>query len=145
RIRRANRVGERTYFVGAEIDNLEDMNTAFSRSFGDNAIVSFMTILHDHLPATALLGDRTAGRFTAVIHATEIEQVFTALEDVRVALVESPIEAGSALRLSVSWGVVPIEPTEPDIAALTAEVHLLVREARAAGGNRIEVRPEPVR
>ncbi|MBG6237113.1 diguanylate cyclase (GGDEF)-like protein [Mycetocola sp. CAN_C7] len=141
RVRRANRVGERTFFVGAEIDNLEDMNTAFGRSFGDGAIVSFMSILHDHLPATALLGDRQAGRFTAIIHAESLEQVHGILDDVRAALVESPIEPASGLRLSVSWGVIKLDGGEPDIEALTTEAHRLVRDARAAGGNRIKMQP----
>lgn len=138
RIRRATLHGETTAFIGAEIDNLSDMNTAFGRSFGDEAIESFTSILHDHMPTTALLGLRANARFAAIVLVKDLEQAYALIEDVRAALVESPIDAASGLRLSVSWGVTMIKPGETDIAALAAEAHELAQKSRDAGGNRVE-------
>lgn len=141
RILRATLHGERVAFIGAEIDNLADMNTAFGRSFGDEAIESFSSILHDHMPTTALLGHRSSARFAAIVLVDDLDQAYSIIEDVRAALVESPIDNASGLRLSVSWGVTMIEPGNTDIAALTADVNALVQKSRDAGGNRIEGRP----
>lgn len=141
RIHRAQLHGERTAFIGAEIDNLADMNTAFGRTFGDDAIESFQAILHDHMPSTALLGHRIGGRFAAVVFADNLDQAYSIIEDVRSAMIESPIDSASGLRLSVSWGVVMVGSGEPDIAALSAEVCDLAQKSRDAGGNRIEGRP----
>ena len=145
RIQRATLHGERVAFIGAEIDNLADMNTAFGRSFGDDAIESFTKILHDHMPTTALLGHRTGAQLAAIVMVDDLDQAYAVIEDVRTALVESPIDNASGLRLSVSWGVTMIEPGEQDIVGLAAEVRDLVQKARDAGGNRIEGRPAPVR
>jgi diguanylate cyclase (GGDEF)-like protein len=141
RIRRANRHGERVAFLGAEIDNVADMNTAFGRTFGDDAIESFSSILQDHLPTTAIIGRRAGAQFACVVMAEDLEQAYDIVERVRVALVDEPIEHSTGIRLSVSWGVVLVEPGEPDISALTAEVRRLVRTAQDAGGNRIAGRP----
>lgn len=148
RIQRATLHGERVAFIGAEIDGLADMNTAFGRTFGDEAIEAFTSILRAHMPTTALLGNRTGGRFAAVVIADDLDQASAIIEDVRAALVESPIDNASGLRLSVSWGVVMIEPAgsgEVDVDALSAEVRGLAQESRDAGGNRIEGSPAATR
>ena len=148
RIQRATLHGERAAFIGAEIDSLADMNTAFGRTFGDEAIEAFTSILRARMPTTALLGHRAGGRFAAVVMVEELDQAYAIIEDVRAALVESPIDNASGLRLSVSWGVLMIEPGESgevDVDALSAEVRGLVQESRDAGGNRIEGRPAATR
>ncbi|WP_411719786.1 GGDEF domain-containing protein [Mycetocola sp.] len=137
RIRRANRHGERVAFIGAEIDNMADMNIAFGRTFGDDTIESFSSILQDHLPPTAIIGRRAGAQFACVVMADDLEQAQDIVERVRVALIDEPVEKSTGIRLAVSWGVVMVEPGEPDIAALTAEVRGLVKAAQQAGGNRI--------
>lgn len=145
RIQRANLHGERAAFIGAEIDNLADMNTAFGRTFGDEAIESFTSILRAHMPTTALLGHRAGARFAAVVMVDDLDQAYAIIEDVRAALVESPIDNASGLRLSVSWGVMMIDQGEPDVDELSAEVGDLVQASRDAGGNRIEGRAAATR
>lgn len=145
RIRRASRHGERVAFIGAEIDNLADMNTAFGRTFGDDTIESFSAILQDHLPSTAIIGRRAGAQFACVVMAEDLEQAYDIIERVRLALVDEPVEKSTGIRLAVSWGVVMAEPGEPDIAALTAEVRGLVKAAQESGGNRIAGRPAPTR
>lgn len=138
RIERANRRGERVAFIGAEIDNLADINTAFGRSFGDDAIETFSSLLRDHLPTTAIIGRRAGAQFACLVMVESLEQAYDVIQDVRTALVDEPLENSSGIRLSVSWGVVLVEPEEPDIPALTAAVRRLVKAAQDAGGNRIE-------
>lgn len=138
RIQRANRRGERVAFIGAEIDNLADINTAFGRSFGDDAIERFSTLLRDHLPSTAIIGRRAGAQFACLVMVDSLEQAYDSIQAVRVALVDEPLENSSGIRLSVSWGVVLVEPGEPDIAALTATVRDLIKKAQDAGGNRVE-------
>lgn len=138
RIQRANWRGERVAFIGAEIDNLADINTAFGRSFGDDTIDTFSSLLRHHLPTTAIIGRRTGAQFACLVMVDSVEQAHDIIEDVRAALVDEPLENSSGIRLSVSWGVLLVEPEEPDIAALTATVRRLVKTAQDAGGNRIE-------
>jgi diguanylate cyclase (GGDEF)-like protein len=145
RIRRATRHGERVAFIGAEIDNMADMNTAFGRSFGDDTIESFSSILQDHLPTTAIIGRRPGAQFACLVMAEDLEQAYDIVERVRAALVDEPVENSTGIRLSVSWGVVMVEPNEPDVFALTAKVRSLVKEAQEAGGNRIAGRTAPAR
>ena len=145
RIRRAHRHGERVAFLGAEIDNMADINTAFGRSFGDDAIDSFSTILQDQLPTTAIIGRRPGAQFACLVMADDIDAANDMVERVRVALVDEPVDASNGMRLSVSWGVVLVDPGESDIAVLTAEVRALVKSAQDAGGNRIARRPAVTR
>jgi diguanylate cyclase (GGDEF)-like protein len=137
RIRRASRRGERVAFIGAEIDNMVDMNTAFGRPFGDDMIESFSSLLHDHLPTTAIIGRRAGAQFACVVMANDLEQAYDIVERVRVALVDEPVANSTGMRLSVSWGVVMVEPGESDISSLTSDVRGLVKTAQQAGGNRI--------
>jgi diguanylate cyclase (GGDEF)-like protein len=145
RIRRASRRGERVAFIGAEIDNMADMNTAFGRPFGDDMIESFSSLLHDHLPTTAIIGIRAGAQFACVVMADDLEQVYDIVERVRVALVDEPVANSTGMRLSVSWGVVMVEPGEPDISSLTSDVRALVTTAQQAGGNRIAGHPASAR
>ncbi|MET4639351.1 GGDEF domain-containing protein [Mycetocola sp. 2940] len=145
RIRRANRHGERVAFLGAEIDNMADINIAFGRAFGDDAIEAFSSILQDHLPTTAIIGRRAGAQFACLVMADDLEQAHDIVERVRIALVDEPVDTSTGIRLSVSWGVVLVEQDEPDIAALTAEVRHLVKSAQEAGGNRIEGRSATAR
>ncbi|SFN36580.1 GGDEF domain-containing protein [Mycetocola miduiensis] len=143
RIRRATKHGEHVAFIGAEIDNMADMNTAFGRSFGDDTIESFSSILQDYLPTTAIIGRRAGAQFACVVMADDLDQAYDIIERVRAALVDEPIENSTGIRLSVSWGVVMVEPDEPDVSTLTAQVRSLVKVAQEAGGNRIAGSPTP--
>jgi diguanylate cyclase (GGDEF)-like protein len=145
RIRRAARHGDGVAFIGAEIDNLADMNTAFGRTFGDDTIESFSALLQDHLPSTAIIGRRAGAQFACVVMAEDLQHAHDIVEQVRVALVDGPVENSTGIRLSVSWGVVMVPPGEPDIPTLTAQVRGLVKTAQEAGGNRIAGLPASAR
>jgi diguanylate cyclase (GGDEF)-like protein len=145
RIRRASRQGERVAFLGAEIDNMADINIAFGRSFGDDAIEAFSRILQDHLPTTAIIGRRLGAQFACLVMAEDLQQAYDIVERVRIALIDEPVETSTGIRLSVSWGVVLVETGEPDIPTLTAEVRALVKTAQDQGGNQIAGRSAAAR
>jgi diguanylate cyclase (GGDEF)-like protein len=104
RIERANLAGSQVALVLAAIDDLNELNSAFGRQAGDNALVHFSGILRSRVPADALLGHLGAGRFVVLVLATSVDTPHTVVDAIRTGLTESTIGEGMELRTDASFG-----------------------------------------
>jgi diguanylate cyclase (GGDEF)-like protein len=104
RIQRASLAGSHVALVLAEIDDLDELNSAFGREAGDNALVHFSGILRSRVPADALLGHLGAGRFVILVLAASVDTPRTVVDAVRTGLTESTIGEGMELRTDASFG-----------------------------------------
>ncbi|MGO4692128.1 GGDEF domain-containing protein [Glaciibacter sp. 2TAF33] len=137
--------------VAVDIDRLPELNTAFGRAAGDGAIESFAQTLRRTAPVMATIGHVGGSRFLvlAPVGAAAGSSAPSAAEAVRIAeriqtgLVDEPLAASQAIRLTASFGVADTTGHGYDLPALTAAVARSVEAVKAAGGNDVHVaRPE---
>lgn len=104
RIQRAALAGSHVALVLAEIDDLDELNSAFGREAGDNALVHFSGIVRSRVPADALLGHLGAGRFVVLVVASSTDTPRTVVDAIRTGLTESTVGEGMELRTDASFG-----------------------------------------
>jgi diguanylate cyclase (GGDEF)-like protein len=104
RIQRATLSGGHVALVLAEIDDLDELNSAFGREAGDNALVHFSGILRSRVPADALLGHLGAVRFVVLVVASTEDTPRTVVDAIRTGLTESTVGEGMELRTDASFG-----------------------------------------
>jgi diguanylate cyclase (GGDEF)-like protein len=104
RLERATRAGSHVALVLAEIDDLDELNSAFGREAGDNALVHFSGILRSRVPADALLGHLGAGRFVVLVVAASTETPRRVVDAIRTGLTESSVGEGMELRTGATFG-----------------------------------------
>lgn len=104
RIDRATRAGGHVALVLAEIDQLDELNSAFGRESGDRALVHFAEILRTRVPADALIGHLGAGRFVVLLVAASTAVPLIVVEAIRTGLTEAPVSDGMELRVNASFG-----------------------------------------
>lgn len=104
RVDRATLAGTHVALVLAEIDHLDELNTAFGRESGDRALVHFANILRSRVPADALLGHLGAGRFVVLVVALSPETPLTVVDAIRTGLTDASVLEGMELRTAASFG-----------------------------------------
>lgn len=86
--------------VIADLAELDELNTAFGRKAGDDALAHLAHVLRAKTPPSALLGHLGAGRF-AVLTSRDPELVVAAL---RTGLLDVPISETAPMRLAPRYG-----------------------------------------
>ena len=104
RIERATLAGSHVALVLAEIEDLDELNSAFGRQAGDSALLHFAGIMRSRLPADALLGHLGAGRFVVLVASAAPDAPMTLVDAIRTGLTESPVGQGMELRSDASFG-----------------------------------------
>ncbi|GAB3618029.1 hypothetical protein GCM10027416_25860 [Okibacterium endophyticum] len=130
--------GESALIVG-HLDNLPEINLAFGRQFGDEAIAGFAASLRAELPPTSIIGHRSGGRFVIVMNVVTADQAKEHAVRVLGALVDRPIDSRGGFRLSASFGVADSFETPHDFTSLLQAAEQACDEATRAGGNRVVV------
>ncbi|MCU1445732.1 diguanylate cyclase [Cryobacterium sp.] len=138
-LERASKAQLGLVMIGADIDNLPEINTAFGRAAGDDAIARFADTLRGSAPLMAQIGHPAAGRFyvlAAVGSATEARSI---TERVQNALVDGPLGESYRIRLTASFGIADTFDHGYDLTDLTAAVTRAIGVVKAQGGNDIAV------
>ncbi|MCL3817833.1 GGDEF domain-containing protein [Aeromicrobium wangtongii] len=140
RIDRATLAGAHVGLVLAEIDHLDDLNTAFGRESGDRALVQFVQILRSRVPAEALIGHLGAGRFAILLLALRADVPQTVMDAIRTGLTDAPVADGMELRTAASFGTSHSSDTPASLDALLTRATADLERARANLGSQ-----EPVK
>jgi diguanylate cyclase (GGDEF)-like protein len=141
-LERADRAQQGLAVIGADIDNLPEINTAFGRAAGDESIARFADTLRGSAPLMAQIGHPAAGRFyvlAAVGSATEARAI---AERIQNALVDGPMGESYRIRLTASFGIADTFDHGYDLGALTGAVSRAIDVVKAQGGNDIAVSTE---
>lgn len=125
--------------IGADIDNLPEINTAFGRAAGDEAIARFADTLRQSAPVMALIGHRAAGRFLVLASVASATEAHSITERLQTALVDAPLSEASLIRLTASFGIADTYDHGYDLAALDGAVAAAIDAVKLAGGNDISV------
>lgn len=104
RIERAAMTGRHVALVLAEIDALDELNTAFGRETGDSAMMHFTQLLRARVPATALIGHLGAGRFAILTVMTSEDMSANIVAAIRTGLLDTALGENMEIRIDASFG-----------------------------------------
>jgi diguanylate cyclase (GGDEF)-like protein len=125
--------------IGADIDNLPEINTAFGRTAGDEAIARFADTLRGSAPLMAQIGHPAAGRFYVLATVGSATEARTITERIQNALVDGPLGESYQIRLTASFGIADTFDHGYELAGLTDAVVHALGLVKAQGGNDIAV------
>ncbi|MET0929525.1 MAG: GGDEF domain-containing protein [Aeromicrobium sp.] len=131
RVERATLAGSHVALVLAEIDHLDELNSAFGRESGDRALVHFAEILRTRVSADALLGHLGAGRFVVLLVAASPAVPLVVVDAIRTGLTEASVSEGMELRVSASFGTSHSADTPATFDALLAKAGANLDRAHA--------------
>jgi len=134
---RARRDRDSLVLVILDIANLEHMNTAFGRNYGDQAIQSVGRIAVENSPSAALIGHLRGQRFIILTTAPVIGAPTRVAEHLQTAMVETPIDAIEGIRAIVTCGVATTDDSGYDLTNLQKAALGALTEASAAGPGQI--------
>jgi diguanylate cyclase (GGDEF)-like protein len=134
---RARRERDDLALVTMDVANLEHMNTAFGRDYGDDAIRAVARISLEYLPSAALVGYGHGKRFTILTTAPGVGDASIVAERVHTALVETPIDPVEGIRAVATCGLSTTRESGYDYAALRASSLRAVAEANQVGAGTI--------
>jgi diguanylate cyclase (GGDEF)-like protein len=125
--------------VMIDIDHFKQLNDRFGHATGDEALVLFAdtgrAVLRDH----DIMGRLGGEEFALALPGTDLDGALQAAERLRKAVNQAAlITSGSDYMMTVSLGVVLIEPGEALTAALARADHALYA-AKSGGRNRVEM------
>ncbi len=126
-----------------DIDHFKQINDRFGHATGDEALNVFARAARATLRAHETIGRLGGEEFAMVLPATELPGALAAAERLRQAVREAVvITSGSNYTMTVSIGVVVLEPNETLGMALARADHALYA-AKSGGRDRVEAgRPQ---
>ena len=125
--------------IGADIDNLPEINTAFGRVAGDEAIARFAAKLRLSAPALSIIGHRSSGQFLVLAGAASAAEARALAERMQTSLVDEPLKEASLIRLTASFGIADTFEHGHSLTALGAAVTTAIATVKGNGGNDIAV------
>ena len=136
---RARRDRDSLVLVYLDVANLEHMNTAFGRNYGDQAISAVGRIAVEYSPSAAIVGHIRGKRFAILTTAPSVGTAAVVAERLHTALVESPIDPVEGIRAIATCGLGLTDTEGYEFAGLQrASLEALVRaQSDGAGAIRI--------
>ncbi|MFC5929210.1 diguanylate cyclase [Cryobacterium melibiosiphilum] len=129
--------------IGADIDNLPEINTAFGRGAGDEAIERFAQTLRRNAPVMSVIGHHSAGRFLVLAWVASATEALTIAENLQSALVDDPLTEPSQIRLTASFALADTYDHGYDLIALNEAVCDGISTVKLSGGNLIAAADAP--
>lgn len=122
-----------------DLDHFKQLNDNFGHACGDDALRLFADTARASLRENDVMGRLGGEEFALAMPGTSLAGAQQAAERLRVAVAEAPaLACGAAYRMTVSIGVVMIDPHEELTAALARADHALYA-AKTGGRNRVEI------
>ena len=122
-----------------DIDHFKQLNDRFGHATGDEALVKFSATCTEALREHDILGRLGGEEFALALPGTDLEGARHAAERLRQAVLDTRLlTCGNSYTMTVSVGVVLIDPEEDLPTALARADHALY-EAKRNGRNRVEV------
>ncbi|WP_296953228.1 diguanylate cyclase [uncultured Massilia sp.] len=124
-----------------DLDHFKQLNDGFGHACGDEALRVFAATARGLLREHDLMGRLGGEEFALALPGVGLDGALKAAERLRLAVTEAALPSCAAgYRMTVSIGVVVIEPNEELTAALARADHALYA-AKTGGRNRVEVGP----
>lgn len=104
RLERMSHVGGQATLLVAEVNNINELNTAFGREIGDIALTQFIEVLRAKVPAAALIGHLDGGRFVVLAMSTSPRHARDISAAITTGLLNTDVKPASGIRLGASFG-----------------------------------------
>ena len=122
-----------------DIDHFKRLNDRFGHATGDEALCVFAATAQQALRDHDIMGRLGGEEFALVLPGTDLEGALQAAERLRSAIAAAVLPtSGSQYSMTVSIGVVVIDPNEHINSALARADHALYA-AKSAGRDRVEI------
>ena len=122
-----------------DLDHFKQLNDSFGHACGDDALRLFADTARASLRENDVMGRLGGEEFALAMPGTSLAGAQQAAERLRVAVAEAPaLVCAATYRMTVSIGVVMIDPKEELTAALARADHALYA-AKTGGRNRVEI------
>jgi diguanylate cyclase (GGDEF)-like protein len=121
-----------------DIDYFKRINDHFGHAAGDEALCVFAATAQQVLREHDILGRLGGEEFALVLPATDLEGALQAAERLRSAVAGAALPSSERYSMTVSIGVVVIDPSEHINAALARADHALYA-AKSGGRDRVEI------
>jgi diguanylate cyclase (GGDEF)-like protein len=123
-----------------DLDHFKQLNDNHGHACGDQALRLFAEAARGVLRDHDLMGRLGGEEFALALPGATLEGACHAAERLRIAVTELVLDCADTYRMSVSIGVVMIDPNEALTAALARADHALY-VAKTSGRNRVEIGP----
>ncbi|MFD2364951.1 GGDEF domain-containing protein [Pseudoduganella sp. GCM10020061] len=121
-----------------DIDHFKRLNDRFGHATGDEALSVFARTVRGELREHDIMGRLGGEEFALAMPGTDLAGALQAAERLRVAVSEAPVLTdGNFYRMTVSVGVVVVDPNEHINSALARADHALYA-AKSGGRDRVE-------
>ena len=121
-----------------DIDHFKRLNDRFGHATGDDALVVFAHTVRDVLREQDVMGRLGGEEFALAMPGTDLAGALQAAERLRSKVSDAPVLTdGNTYMMTVSIGVVLIDPNEPINSAL-ARADRALYSAKSNGRNRVE-------
>jgi diguanylate cyclase (GGDEF)-like protein len=121
-----------------DIDHFKQLNDRFGHATGDEALVKFSATCTEALREHDILGRLGGEEFALALPGTDLDGALHAAERLRQGVLDTRLlTCGNSYTMTVSIGVVLIDPEEDLPTALARADHALY-EAKRGGRNRVE-------
>jgi diguanylate cyclase (GGDEF)-like protein len=125
-----------------DIDHFKQINDRFGHATGDEALLKFSTTCGTSLREYDILGRLGGEEFALALPGTDLAGAQLAAERLRQAVMETRLlTCGNCYTMTVSIGLVVIDPQEDLPSALARADHALY-QAKRAGRNRVQADSE---
>jgi diguanylate cyclase (GGDEF)-like protein len=132
---RARRERDSLVVVFLDIANLDDINSAFGRAYGDQAILAVARTISEHVPSAAVVGCEGGMHFAVLTTAPAIGNTTVVAQNLHTALVETPIDAEEEIRAVAICSVATTDRYGYDLVTLrTAAADALAEATRVGPG-----------
>jgi diguanylate cyclase (GGDEF)-like protein len=122
-----------------DLDHFKQLNDGFGHACGDQALRLFADTARATLRDNDVMGRLGGEEFALAMPGTSLAGAQYAAERLRIAVAEAPpLACAATYRMTVSIGLVMIDPSEELTAALARADHALYA-AKTGGRNRVEI------
>jgi diguanylate cyclase (GGDEF)-like protein len=138
-IARFRRHGRESVLVLMDIDHFKSVNDRFGHPAGDEVLKAISAACRQHLRENDVFGRLGGEEFGILLTETEAAGGLSAVEKLRAAIEQLPIDVGGGLRVTSSFGLCGLGPAVLTPEEWIAEADRALYAAKHAGRNRCVV------
>jgi len=134
---RVKRYGRPSSMVMLDVDHFKTVNDTYGHGAGDQVLKRIAELAGVAIRPTDVFGRLGGEEFAVILSETDAEQALVVAERLRTAIADEPIRLsnGTALRVSASFGIMPLLPSISSVTAWIEGADQMLYAAKVGGRN----------